>query len=136
MASSHTTTTAGQLGPTTGTIYCTTYGLDFYRSFGNFPGDKGYSAAEFRERFGGGVEGAGDMGSEHGRFSNYRVLQELTTSWCPEREEHGYLLTPLFKCTTSPRVVTAHCWTAVDVIEHMNKPTGALHASQFRGHVV
>ncbi|KAJ7695535.1 hypothetical protein B0H14DRAFT_3905434 [Mycena olivaceomarginata] len=31
MASSpHTTTTAGQLGPTTDVIYCTTYGPDFY----------------------------------------------------------------------------------------------------------
>jgi hypothetical protein len=65
MASSlHTTTTAGQLGPTTGAIYCTTYGPDFYRSFGNFPGDKAYGAAEFREH--GGVEGAGDVGSEVG----------------------------------------------------------------------
>ncbi|KAJ7310589.1 hypothetical protein DFH08DRAFT_792024 [Mycena albidolilacea] len=56
-------------------------------------------------------------------LSNYRVLQELTTSWCPEREEHGYLLTPLFKCSTNPRVATAHRWTAVDVVARMNKPT-------------
>jgi hypothetical protein len=65
-SSPHTTTTAGQLGPTTDVIYCTTYAPDFYRSFGDFPGDKGYGAAEFRERFGGGVEGAGDVGSEVG----------------------------------------------------------------------
>ncbi|KAJ7860684.1 hypothetical protein B0H14DRAFT_3863677 [Mycena olivaceomarginata] len=68
-SSSQTTTTAGQLGPTTGVIYCTTYGPDFYHSFGNFSGDKGYGAAEFRERFGGGVEGACDGGSESSSVS-------------------------------------------------------------------
>ncbi|KAJ7611790.1 hypothetical protein FB45DRAFT_941020 [Roridomyces roridus] len=57
------------------------------------------------------------------RLSNYRVLQELTTSWCPDREEHGYMLTPLFKCNTNPRVATAHRWTMVDVMQRMNKPT-------------
>ncbi|KAJ7050902.1 hypothetical protein C8F01DRAFT_674946 [Mycena amicta] len=46
-------------------------------------------------------------------LSDYDVLQELTTSWCPEREEHGYTLTPLFKCT-NPRVATAHRWHMVD----------------------
>ncbi|KAG0706460.1 hypothetical protein DFH29DRAFT_1022344 [Suillus ampliporus] len=56
-------------------------------------------------------------------LSNYRVLGQLTTYWCPEREEHGYLLTPVFKCNTNPRVTTAHRWTAVDVIGTMNKPT-------------
>ncbi|KAH0830155.1 hypothetical protein J3R83DRAFT_1503 [Lanmaoa asiatica] len=39
------------------------------------------------------------------------------------REEHGYILTPVFKCSTNPRVATAHRWTTVDVIGHMNKPT-------------
>ncbi|KAH8999160.1 hypothetical protein EDB92DRAFT_1791181, partial [Lactarius akahatsu] len=47
----------------------------------------------------------------------------LTTNWCPEREEHGYFLTPLFKCTTNPRVATAHRWTMVDVISKLDKPT-------------
>ncbi|EGN96413.1 hypothetical protein SERLA73DRAFT_154735 [Serpula lacrymans var. lacrymans S7.3] len=47
----------------------------------------------------------------------------LTTHWCPEREEHGYLLTPVFKCSTNPRVITAHRWAAVDVIGKMVKPT-------------
>ncbi|KAH7911887.1 hypothetical protein BJ138DRAFT_1062170 [Hygrophoropsis aurantiaca] len=47
----------------------------------------------------------------------------LTTYWCPDREEHGYFLAPVFKCSTNPRVVTAHQWTAVDVIGRMNKPT-------------
>ncbi|KAJ7084875.1 hypothetical protein B0H15DRAFT_847955 [Mycena belliarum] len=56
-------------------------------------------------------------------LSNYRVLQELTTSWCPDREEHGYLLTPLFKCSTNPRVATAHRWNLVDVMARMSKPT-------------
>ncbi|KAG0692340.1 hypothetical protein DFH29DRAFT_1048614 [Suillus ampliporus] len=56
-------------------------------------------------------------------LSNYRVLGQLTTHWCPEREEHGYFITPIFKCNTNPRVTTAHRWTAVDVIGTMNKPT-------------
>ncbi|EGO21953.1 hypothetical protein SERLADRAFT_410420 [Serpula lacrymans var. lacrymans S7.9] len=51
------------------------------------------------------------------------ILQQLTTHWCPEREEHGYLLTPVFKCSTNPRVITAHRWAAVDVIGKMVKPT-------------
>ena len=60
------------------------------------------------------------------RLANYRVFHQLTTSWCPQREEHGYLLTPVFKCSTNPRVATAHRWTAVDVLGRMNKPTGKL----------
>ncbi|KAF7295844.1 hypothetical protein HMN09_01127600 [Mycena chlorophos] len=66
---------------------------------------------------------ANASGSLRIALSNYRVLQELTTSWCPEREEHGYMLTPLFKCNTNPRVATAHRWTSVDVMARMNKPT-------------
>ncbi|KAJ7221463.1 hypothetical protein GGX14DRAFT_429784 [Mycena pura] len=62
-------------------------------------------------------------GSLRNALSNYRVFQELTTSWCPEREEHGYLLTPLFKCSTNPRVATAHRWNMVDVMTRINKPT-------------
>jgi hypothetical protein len=61
------------------------------------------------------------------RLSGYRVFQEKTTYWCPEREEHGYFLTPLFKCTTNPRVPTAHGWSAVDPKGRMNKPTGTVH---------
>jgi len=34
------------------------------------------------------------------------------------------MLAPVFKCSTNPRVATAHRWTAVDVIAGMNKPTG------------
>ncbi|EIM82308.1 uncharacterized protein STEHIDRAFT_160857 [Stereum hirsutum FP-91666 SS1] len=52
-------------------------------------------------------------------LQNYRILQELTTTWCPAREEHGYFLTPVFKCTTNPRVTTAHRWTKVDVLGRM-----------------
>ncbi|KAG2040259.1 hypothetical protein BDR03DRAFT_915901 [Suillus americanus] len=62
-------------------------------------------------------------GSSRTNLSNYRVLGQLTTYWCPEREEHGYLLTPVFKCSTNPRVITAHRWTAVDVIGAMDRPT-------------
>ncbi|KAF8839849.1 hypothetical protein BDN67DRAFT_904658, partial [Paxillus ammoniavirescens] len=51
------------------------------------------------------------------------ILAELTTYWCPEREEHGYSLTPVFKCSTNPRVATAHRWLAVDVIGQMSSPT-------------
>ncbi|KIM87329.1 hypothetical protein PILCRDRAFT_3823 [Piloderma croceum F 1598] len=65
-------------------------------------------------------------GSLKNSLANYRVFQQLTTSWCPQREEHGYLLTPVFKCSTNPRVATAHRWTAVDVLGKMNKPTGEL----------
>ncbi|KAI9448081.1 hypothetical protein H4582DRAFT_1842370 [Lactarius indigo] len=56
-------------------------------------------------------------------LTNHHVFQQLTTNWCPEREEHGYFLTPLFKCTTNPRVATAHRWTMVDVISKLDKPT-------------
>ena len=31
-------------------------------------------------------------------LANYRVLQEFTTYWCPEREEHGYFLAPVYRC--------------------------------------
>ncbi|THH21494.1 hypothetical protein EW146_g115 [Bondarzewia mesenterica] len=66
---------------------------------------------------------ANATGSLRNSLSNYRVFQHLTTAWCPEREEHGYLLTPLYKCNTNPRVITAHRWSMVDVIGRMNKPT-------------
>ncbi|KAJ7237730.1 hypothetical protein B0H12DRAFT_1138455 [Mycena haematopus] len=66
---------------------------------------------------------ANATGSLRNALSNYRVLQEITTSWCPEREEHGYLLTPLYKCSTNPRVATAHRWNMVDVMARMSKPT-------------
>ncbi|KAI0307209.1 hypothetical protein B0F90DRAFT_1622036 [Multifurca ochricompacta] len=55
-------------------------------------------------------------------LENYCVFQQLTTNWCPEREEHGYYLTPLFKCSTNPRVATAHRWMMVDVISKLDKP--------------
>lgn len=58
------------------------------------------------------------------RLANHRIFQQLTTNWCPEREEHGYFLTPLFKCNTNPRVITAHRWTMVDVLSKLNNPTG------------
>lgn len=60
------------------------------------------------------------------RLANYRVFQESTTCWCPEREEHGYFITPLFKCNTNPRVSTAHRWIAVEIDRELDKPTGTL----------
>ncbi|OSD02134.1 hypothetical protein PYCCODRAFT_443491 [Trametes coccinea BRFM310] len=57
------------------------------------------------------------------QIGNYRVFQESTTTWCPEREEHGYYLTPVFKCSTNPRVSTAHRWSAVDLSARLDKPT-------------
>jgi hypothetical protein len=59
------------------------------------------------------------------RLENHRIFQQLTTHWCPEREEHGYFLTPLFKCSTNPRVATAHRWMMVDVISKLDTPTGS-----------
>ncbi|KAG1819769.1 uncharacterized protein BJ212DRAFT_1267581, partial [Suillus subaureus] len=58
-----------------------------------------------------------------GNTSGVSTLYISREYWCPEREEHGYLLTPVFKCSTNPRVTTAHRWTAVDVIGTMNRPT-------------
>lgn len=54
---------------------------------------------------------------------HYRLFYATTTQWCPEREEHGYFYAPIFKCSTNPRVATAHRWSVVDVISRMNKPT-------------
>lgn len=57
-------------------------------------------------------------------LANYRPLYNTTTCWCPDREEHGYMYVPAFKCSTNPRIATAHRWTAADVIGRMNKPIG------------
>ncbi|KAF5386687.1 hypothetical protein D9615_002059 [Tricholomella constricta] len=62
-------------------------------------------------------------GSLRTSLAHYRLFYAATTQWCPEREEHGYFYTPVFKCNTNPRVAAAHRWTAVDVISRMNKPT-------------
>ncbi|KZV67793.1 hypothetical protein PENSPDRAFT_635332 [Peniophora sp. CONT] len=56
-------------------------------------------------------------------LSNYRILQEVTTHWCPEREEHGYYLSPLFKCSTNSRFATAHNWIKADVVGSLSRPT-------------
>ncbi|KAI0713702.1 hypothetical protein C8Q76DRAFT_468361 [Earliella scabrosa] len=58
------------------------------------------------------------------QLGNYRVFQQSTTTWCPEREEHGYYLTPVFLCSTNPRVSTAHRWSAVDIAAKLDVPTG------------
>ncbi|GJE88106.1 hypothetical protein PsYK624_041890 [Phanerochaete sordida] len=62
-------------------------------------------------------------GSLRIHLANYRIFQESTTRWGPEREEHGYYLTPAFKCSTNPRVVTAHRWHAIDLESEFNRPT-------------
>ena len=59
-------------------------------------------------------------------LTDYRVFQEKTTSWCPDREEHGYYLTPLFRCSTNPRVITAHRWNVFDIDAELNKSSGNL----------
>ncbi|KAJ2929854.1 hypothetical protein H1R20_g7243, partial [Candolleomyces eurysporus] len=59
-------------------------------------------------------------------LGNYRVFHSTTTTWCPEREEHGFMYVPMFKCNTNPRALTAHRWNAVDVIGRMSKPTETL----------
>ncbi|CCM04570.1 uncharacterized protein FIBRA_06751 [Fibroporia radiculosa] len=56
------------------------------------------------------------------QLGNYRVFQQSTTAWCPEREEHGYFLTPAFKCHTNPRVSTAHRWVVVNMSSKLNRP--------------
>ncbi|KAJ4478400.1 hypothetical protein J3R30DRAFT_3890903 [Lentinula aciculospora] len=61
-------------------------------------------------------------------LSNYRVLHQITTSWCPQREEHGYCLAPVFKCHTNPRVTTAHRWVATDVMSSICKPTECFYS--------
>ncbi|KIJ63349.1 hypothetical protein HYDPIDRAFT_92430 [Hydnomerulius pinastri MD-312] len=66
-------------------------------------------------------------GSLKDSLTNYRVLGQPTTYWCPEREEHGYFLTPVFKCNTNPRVATAHRWSVVDVIGNMSKTTDCFY---------
>ncbi|KAI6004920.1 hypothetical protein EDD15DRAFT_2191662 [Pisolithus albus] len=58
------------------------------------------------------------------RPENYRILAHVTTFWYPDREEHGYFLTPVFKCTASPRVVTTHRWLAADALGRMREPSG------------
>ncbi|KAG6840593.1 hypothetical protein C0991_005683 [Blastosporella zonata] len=49
-------------------------------------------------------------------LNSYRLFYATTTLWCPEREEHGYFYTPAFKCSTNPRIATAHRWSSVDVV--------------------
>ncbi|CAA7260944.1 unnamed protein product [Cyclocybe aegerita] len=65
----------------------------------------------------------GAPGSLRTLLSNYRILHNATTYWCPDREEHGYMYAPVFKCSTNPRISTAHRWSPVDVVGRMNKPT-------------
>ncbi|EJD06218.1 uncharacterized protein FOMMEDRAFT_153619 [Fomitiporia mediterranea MF3/22] len=63
-------------------------------------------------------------------LTGYRIFHETTTRWCPEREEHGYFLTPLYKCTTKARVSTAHSWSEVDPRGRMMEPTECFYNRQ------
>lgn len=60
------------------------------------------------------------------RLSTYRILHNSSTTWCPDREEHGFMYVPMFKCSTNPKIATAHRWSAVDPVGRMAKPTGAM----------
>ena len=59
------------------------------------------------------------------RLSTYRILHNSSTTWCPDREEHGFMYVPMFKCSTNPKIATAHRWNAADPVGRMAKPTGA-----------
>ncbi|KJA19103.1 hypothetical protein HYPSUDRAFT_168524 [Hypholoma sublateritium FD-334 SS-4] len=56
-------------------------------------------------------------------LSTYRILHNSSTTWCPDREEHGFMYVPMFKCSTNPKIATAHRWSAVDPVGRMAKPT-------------
>ncbi|KAG7086389.1 hypothetical protein E1B28_002346 [Marasmius oreades] len=61
------------------------------------------------------------------QLPHYHVLDDLTTYWCPQREEHGYFLTPAYKCTTHFRVSTAHQWSPADLFGTLTKPTDCFY---------
>ncbi|KAH6899250.1 hypothetical protein BKA70DRAFT_1115663, partial [Coprinopsis sp. MPI-PUGE-AT-0042] len=63
-------------------------------------------------------------------LGNYRTLQYGTATWCPEREEHGFMYVPMFKCNTNPRTITAHRWNAVDAIGRMARPTECFYNNE------
>ncbi|KAL0567148.1 hypothetical protein V5O48_014847 [Marasmius crinis-equi] len=56
----------------------------------------------------------------------HSTLHEFLSN-APAREEHGYFLTPVFRCDTNPRVATAHRWNAVDVLGTMITPTDCFY---------
>lgn len=51
-------------------------------------------------------------------------MNKATTTWCPEREEHGYFIAPLYKCMTNSRAACAHQWCLVDVMARLQGPFG------------
>lgn len=60
-------------------------------------------------------------------LAGYRILPDATTVWCTEPEEHGYMLTPVFKCKTNPRLATTHRWNETEVLHNPTnspKPLG------------
>jgi hypothetical protein len=58
----------------------------------------------------------------HIRLGNFMLLDNDTTFWCTEREEHGCQLLPLFTCSTKLHVPTAHSWTQNVVLETFAQP--------------
>lgn len=75
------------------------------------------------------VQISGDILPIRDRLANYRIFQESTTFWCPDREEHGYYITPVFKCNTNPRVTTAHRWTTLDLASGIDQTAGVFSSS-------
>ncbi|KZS96634.1 hypothetical protein SISNIDRAFT_281632 [Sistotremastrum niveocremeum HHB9708] len=68
---------------------------------------------------------AGATGVHRATLAGYRILPDATTVWCTEPEEHGYMLTPVFKCKTNPRLATTHRWNETEVLHnptHSPKP--------------
>ncbi|KAF8528183.1 hypothetical protein BU17DRAFT_81421 [Hysterangium stoloniferum] len=63
-------------------------------------------------------------------LSGYCVFTELTAMWCPDQEEHGFYLTPLYKCETSSRSNVIHRWGEVEVKVRMAQPTECFYKRQ------
>ena len=57
------------------------------------------------------------------RLKRYHVFHKATTSWCPDVEEHGYFLSPLYKCLTNPKMQMIHRWFECDPIGTLKYPT-------------
>ncbi|KAF8589673.1 hypothetical protein K439DRAFT_1628450 [Ramaria rubella] len=72
----------------------------------------------------------GASGSLKNALSGYCAFTENTTMWCPEREEHGFYLTPLYKCDTGPRSNVIHRWMKVDIKARMPKPTECFYKKE------
>ncbi|KAI6046762.1 hypothetical protein EDC04DRAFT_1248370 [Pisolithus marmoratus] len=63
------------------------------------------------------------------RLKNYRILAQVTCIGA-QIERGGHFITPVFSCTTYPRIITAHRWSVADVLAHMRVPTDMLRGRQ------